>query len=289
MGADWLKVEKHTPEKPEMFALADLLDIDPENAFAKCFKFWRWADSHAANGNAPGVTKSAIDTLVGYRGFADAMIQVGWLSIADGVLSIPRFGSHMSQSAKNRALTARRVAEHKEKGNAKGNDGCVSDALPDERETRGRSKRNQTLGKTDGGSTVDQPPSQSARSSKDVRDEIDQRPKADLSDLDWSQAVALAENVASKIPPLDDRDRRAWLRFGALACTACSEAWLCGTADSVARSANVKKTRQAMLVAALKTKANELFGYQEPQFQAMVRSIEIPTDVWKSPVLEVRK
>lgn len=108
MAGDWLKVEKDTPEKPEILAMADFLQIDPEIVFAKCFKAWRWADSHTADGHAPSVTAVWLDALVHAPRFADALVKVGWLIVSDGALQFPNFNQHMGQSGKRRALAARR-------------------------------------------------------------------------------------------------------------------------------------------------------------------------------------
>jgi len=56
MGSDWLKVEKETPDKPEVFAVAALLGITPDEVFGKCFRLWRWFDSHTTKGNAASVS-----------------------------------------------------------------------------------------------------------------------------------------------------------------------------------------------------------------------------------------
>ena len=130
MAGDWLKVEKDTPEKPEIFAIAETLGMDPEKVFAKCFKLWAWADSHTTDGNAQGVTPSRVDELLHAPGFAVALAEVGWLSIRSGALQIPNFGRHMGQSGKTRALTAKRVAAHKAR---QGNDKVTPDALPEKR------------------------------------------------------------------------------------------------------------------------------------------------------------
>jgi hypothetical protein len=133
MAGDWLKVEKDTPDKPEILALASLLSMTSDEAFGKCFRLWRWADSHLLDGNATCVTSSAIDALVGRHGFADALLEVGWLQARNGSLAIPNFDRHISQSAKQRALTAKRVSQHKRRN---GNGEVTAGALPREEKRR---------------------------------------------------------------------------------------------------------------------------------------------------------
>ncbi len=42
MAGDWMKVEKVTPDKPEIEAMASKLELDPDAVFGKCFRIWRW-------------------------------------------------------------------------------------------------------------------------------------------------------------------------------------------------------------------------------------------------------
>lgn len=140
MAGDWLKVQVDTPDKPEIEAMADALGIDPDAVFGKCFRVWRWFDAHTQDGNACGVTKSAVDRRAGVTGFANAMESVGWLRQTEAGLELPNFSRHNGQTAKQRALTAKRVAKSKSKGNAKGNGvgnaATVTDALPREEKRR---------------------------------------------------------------------------------------------------------------------------------------------------------
>jgi hypothetical protein len=133
LAGDWIKIEKDTPDKPEVLAIASSLKITPDEAFGLCFRFWRWCDSQLVDGNARHVTTSVIDALIGRHGFADALIEVGWLQARNGSLAIPNFDRHMTESAKQRALTAKRVSLHKKR---KGNGAVTEHALPREEKRR---------------------------------------------------------------------------------------------------------------------------------------------------------
>jgi len=146
MAGDWMKVEKVTPDKPEIEAIADLLDIDPDAVFGKCFRIWSWFDDHTLNGNAPTVTKALLDRKSRVTGFGDAMEKVGWLIYSDEGLSLPNFDRHCGESSKQRALTAKRVAKSKQinaTGNATGNGEVTIDALPREEKRREEKRRKQ--------------------------------------------------------------------------------------------------------------------------------------------------
>lgn len=137
MAGDWLKVEKDTPEKPEILAMATDLGLDPEIVFAKCFKAWRWADSHTADGNAPCVTAVWLDALLHAPRFADALVKVGWLVVRNGSLQFPNFEQHMGQSGKRRALTARRQKKFR---NAKPSRNSNADCVTREEKRRDKEK-----------------------------------------------------------------------------------------------------------------------------------------------------
>lgn len=146
MAGEWIKFEANTPEKPEVFAITVALGWDdPDLTVGKLMKVWRWFDQHTIDGNAPGVTLALLDRLIGVSGLSKALCDVHWLTANDAGLLLPNFERHNGKTAKDRALTAKRVAKHKAategnpSANAKGNGVSVSSALP--KEEKNRSKR----------------------------------------------------------------------------------------------------------------------------------------------------
>ncbi|MDC6726031.1 hypothetical protein [Leclercia adecarboxylata] len=135
MAGDWIKFELTTLDKPEVCQIADLADIDPDAVVGKLMRVWGWFDQQTENGNAPSVSKKLLDRLVGVIGFCEHMKSVAWMIEVDGVISLPHFDRHNGKTAKNRLLTAKRVANHKA-SNAKGNGSNVSGALPKEEKRR---------------------------------------------------------------------------------------------------------------------------------------------------------
>jgi hypothetical protein len=136
MAGDWIKIEVVTPDKPEIDALAELLGASVNEVLGGLIRLWIWADQQTVDGNAASVTKSAIDRHSGVTGFADALLSpvVGWLSRGEnGGFAFPNFNRHNGQTAKNRALTAKRVRECKQR---KGNDKVTPRALPREEKRR---------------------------------------------------------------------------------------------------------------------------------------------------------
>lgn len=139
MAGEWLKMEACTPEKSEVLAITARMGWeDADLTVGKLFRIWRWFDQHTTDGNAAGVNTALLDRIIGVTGFCDSMQSVGWLCISDAGISLPNFDRHNGNTAKNRALTAKRVAKHKGNavGNARGNARNVSEALPREEKRR---------------------------------------------------------------------------------------------------------------------------------------------------------
>jgi hypothetical protein len=111
MSADWIKMQKSLPEKPEVWAIAAALNLDSDSVVGKLFRVWSWFDEHTQDGNAPSVTKFILDKAVGVNGFCDAMISACWMMEKKQRISLPNFGRHNGKTAKNRALTNERVAK----------------------------------------------------------------------------------------------------------------------------------------------------------------------------------
>lgn len=143
MAGDWIKFELTTLDKPEVCQIADLADIDSDAVVGKLLRVWGWFDQQTEVGNAPSVSKRLLDRLVGVTNFCEHMKSVGWMAEEGGVISLPHFDRHNGKTAKNRLLTAKRVANHKAasgKGNGKSNAPSVSDALPREDVEKSKSK-----------------------------------------------------------------------------------------------------------------------------------------------------
>lgn len=122
MAGDWIKVEKITPEKPEVVRMAALLKRDSDEIFGKLFKIWAWADDQSVDGSALQIDENFIDKKAGRKGFAKAMRAVGWLLGESGSLTFPGFDRHNGETAKTRATVKNRVERHR-----KGNGGGVTD------------------------------------------------------------------------------------------------------------------------------------------------------------------
>ena len=113
MAGDWLKVEASTWEKPEVWQMSQDLDLDLDTVVGKLLRVWSWFDQQTVDGNAPSVTVSFLDSRVGVTGFCDAMKTVGWMREKGGQVFLPNFDRHNGQTAKDRALSAKRQRNYR--------------------------------------------------------------------------------------------------------------------------------------------------------------------------------
>lgn len=131
---DWIKVRTNLHEDARILKLADLCGKKTEHVVGMLVRFWSWAGSQTADGTGISVSKKHLDKLVNCRGFANALIAVGWLEGEDGNFQIPRFERHNGNNAKARALEAeakrlRRLEQ--ESDNCPTSDGQNVGHLPD--------------------------------------------------------------------------------------------------------------------------------------------------------------
>lgn len=129
-----MKIELELSDKPEVHYIANGLKLDPDAVVGKLIRVWSWFDKHTADGNALGVTYSLLDRITGVSGFGEMMCLAGWMEQKDKVLHMPKFDSHTSASAKKRAESNKRVAQHREiKRNADVTQIQLQKALPEKR------------------------------------------------------------------------------------------------------------------------------------------------------------
>ncbi len=115
MAGDWIKFEHATPDKPEVFRMAEILQIEPDAVVGKLVRLWTWCDQQTLDGNSLGVSEAIIDRLTHQPGFSAALREVSWLQARSGSLAIPNFSRHNGQTAKVRALDNRKKAKNREK------------------------------------------------------------------------------------------------------------------------------------------------------------------------------
>jgi hypothetical protein len=139
MAGDWIKIQKDTPDKPEVLAMAARLNLDPDAVTGKLLRVWSWFDTHTTDGNASCVTFALLDRITSVTGFAEQMALVGWLSQNGHDLTLPNFDYHNGETAKKRALTKNRVDKSRAYSS---NASSVTKALPEKRREEKRRDSN---------------------------------------------------------------------------------------------------------------------------------------------------
>jgi hypothetical protein len=130
----WIKMRVELVDDPAVVAIAEATGLDEFGVVGRLHRLWSWADVHTVDGNARGVTRAFVDRYLNCTGFADSMVKAGWLSFDGELMTFPSFQSHNGETGKQKALTAKRVANHKAKGNAKVTPPSLPERYPPEHE-----------------------------------------------------------------------------------------------------------------------------------------------------------
>lgn len=139
MSQDWMKFEKATLEKPEVFRMATSLGVDRDSVIGKLLRVWSYFDTQTIDGVLKQTSKEFLDNIVGQPGFAAAMISVRWLIERRGSLVLPNFDRHNGETAKQRALSAKRMQRNRER-QKDGNGYADVTQGPSPEESRGEKK-----------------------------------------------------------------------------------------------------------------------------------------------------
>lgn len=108
MAGDWIKMRADLHTHPKVVRIASALKADRLRIVGGLHSAWCLFDVHSVDGFLDGYSPETIDDLIGFPGFARAMMAVGWLEQDGESLVMPRFEAHNGQSAKRRAQDADR-------------------------------------------------------------------------------------------------------------------------------------------------------------------------------------
>lgn len=155
MSGDWIKMRGNLWDDPRVGRICDLTGCKEATAIGALYWLWATADQHTEDGCMPGLSLQQIDRKTGVKGFAAALVDVGWLVDDAAGVRIERFEEHNGKSAKKRLETARRVAKHRagieevtpdqEIGNAESVTGALAREREREREEETRPSKHQQL------------------------------------------------------------------------------------------------------------------------------------------------
>ncbi|HGF8629984.1 TPA: hypothetical protein ACJCF4_000617 [Salmonella enterica subsp. enterica] len=108
MAGDWIKMRANLHTHPKVVRMASALKADRLRIVGGLHSAWCLFDVHSVDGFLDGYSAETLDDLIGFPGFARAMMAVGWLEEEGESLVMPRFEAHNGQSAKRRAQDADR-------------------------------------------------------------------------------------------------------------------------------------------------------------------------------------
>ena len=117
MAGDWIKMRSNLWDDPRVARLVDLTDSSEAAVIGGLYWLWATADQHTADGFMPGLSCRQIDRKTGVQSLGQALVDIGWIEADANGVSIVNFEDHNGASAKKRAQTAKRVANHRS-GNA---------------------------------------------------------------------------------------------------------------------------------------------------------------------------
>lgn len=297
MAGDWIKVEKLTPDKPEMAILARKLGVSMGEAFMNWFRVYAWADGVTCPGFVPNLSPADVDALSRARpGTCQALcsVEIAWMQLRSDGVAFNNWDRHNGKSAKARALETEKKRKQRGKAAPESTDlsrSCPAtngtESGPEQEETRGEPIALRANGKAIGNSPV-APIAGPVASRLPRKNFVREGFTPDLSAVDWGRVVIHATIVGKKIKPKTDPDRRNFFRYAVLAQTTFCEAWLMDAVEAVLHAKERKSNMRAHLYGVLRSKAIEE-GFERRQFAGLLRCIEIPDDVWQQSVLEVPK
>lgn len=143
MAGDWIKMRIDLQTHPKVFRIVSALKADRLRVIGGLHVAWSVFDTHSADGVLHGYTVEAMDAVIGWAGFTQAMVDVEWAHIdEDGSLVMPRFDEHNGASAKRRANDSERKRASRKGAPVRNVSASDADSLRTREEKRREDKKN---------------------------------------------------------------------------------------------------------------------------------------------------
>jgi hypothetical protein len=110
----WIKVREELRTDPAVFHIAARCGVTTRHVVGSLVEVWAWAGRLSEDGIIPFGSADTIDEVAGSKGFSEAMVEVGWLSLEASQARFPNWDRHNSEDAKARALAAERQRRRRE-------------------------------------------------------------------------------------------------------------------------------------------------------------------------------
>lgn len=112
MAGDWIKMRLDLQTHPKVVRILSATKADKFRVIGGLHAVWSVFDTHSFDGRLEGYSPETLDHIIGWMGFADAMIAVEWLATdGDVALLLPDFDEHNGKSGKRRAEDQKRKRE----------------------------------------------------------------------------------------------------------------------------------------------------------------------------------
>jgi len=109
MAGDWIKMRCDLQSHPKVVRILSALQADKFRVIGGLHAVWCVFDTHSTDGALSGYTPETMDHIIGWPGFATAMIGVAWLAFdGEQTLTVPEFTEHNGASGKRRAEDQKR-------------------------------------------------------------------------------------------------------------------------------------------------------------------------------------
>ena len=106
----WIKLQTSLPKSAKLLVLAEVLRVKRAEALGLAMEWFCWLDEQCTDGST-GMTPRMVNEVIGHKRFADGLVAIGWAELdAEGRVCVVDFDAHNGQSAKTRAMTAKRMA-----------------------------------------------------------------------------------------------------------------------------------------------------------------------------------
>ena len=118
MAGDWIKVEKTTPDKPEIGFIARACGVSTIEAVGAWFVLWCYFDEHTADGEMRFFTPDDADRVARLPGIGNALSAdqgCGCVTYHKSGASIVNWDRHNGNNAKKRCQSNRRKTEWRER------------------------------------------------------------------------------------------------------------------------------------------------------------------------------
>ena len=106
---NFIRLRGELAEGRKVFRVADALYCDRDKALGVMCRWLLWVDANCESADT-GLDWGQVDELLGCEGVFRALEAIGWVELREGTVRVLEFEKHLSPTAKERQLTAARVA-----------------------------------------------------------------------------------------------------------------------------------------------------------------------------------